>query len=117
MWGIILHIGQVLKWIRRTRQVSQDEMAKAIKVSRSSIYRFENDGDFSIQNYLNYCKYLQIEAYLPLLICCNGSCKKMFKRLQKTNLDFEAFEMLVARIMIEGTVKETEMMIKMFDIN
>ena len=41
----------------------------------------------------------------------------MFNRLQKTNLDFEAFEMLVARIMIEGTVKETEMMIKMFDIN
>lgn len=112
MWGIVLHLGQVLKWIRRTRQVSQGEVAKAIRVSRSSIYRFENDGDFSIQNYLNYCNYLQIEAYMPLLICCNVSYKNMFRKLQKIDLDFETFEVLMARIMIEETVKETEIMKK-----
>lgn len=107
-----MHLGQVLKWIRRTRQVSQSELAKAIQVSRSSIYRFENDGDFSIQNYLNYCNYLQIEAYIPLLICCNASYNNMFKKLQKIDLDFETFEMLMAKIMIEGTVKETAKMKK-----
>ncbi len=108
-----LEIGKVLKWIRKTKRISQVELAKQLNLSKSTIYHFEHDGNISLNNYLKYCKCLQIDAYLPLLICGNENCAKLFKQLMKVNLDSEAYAMLMERILIEGTLKETELLVKM----
>ena len=61
----------MLKRIRKTKQIPQKEIVKVLKISKSTVYRFEKGGNIDTNNYLKYCVYLEVFPCIPLIICNN----------------------------------------------
>ena len=58
-----------------------------LDLSLSSIYRFENGGQISFDNYLKYCKYLEISPYIPLIICSDDNILLLYNKICQSILD------------------------------
>ena len=82
-----MSIGLVLKQLRRSKNISQSKIAKMLDLSLSSIYRFENGGQISFDNYLKYCKYLEISPYIPLIICSDDKILLLYNKICQSILD------------------------------
>lgn len=67
-----------------------------LELSLSSIYRFENGGQISYDNYLKYCEYLEISPYIPLIICSNDKMLLLYNRICQSILDKNIRDMILS---------------------
>ena len=52
-----------IKRIRRENDVTQDELANILHITRSSISKYENGGNLALTSYIiGFCKYFQVSA-------------------------------------------------------
>ena len=77
-------------------------------MSISSVYRFENGGQISYENYLKYCKYLGIFPYVPIIICSNDKVLLLYNKINQIVLDKDIFEMVLLMLIQELTQGVTE---------
>lgn len=108
----ILTTGQVLKWLRKSHQISQARLAKTLNLSVSSIYRFEHGGNLGIKEYLGYCAYLKIPAYIPLVICENEKWRLLFYQLKQGDIDVMVFEGLITDMINQIEFARMDILIK-----
>lgn len=90
-WGNVkevyhLTLGKVLKRIRKTKQIPQKEIVKVLKISKSTVYRFEKGGNIDTNNYLKYCEYLGIDAGIPYFISNHDDFYRLFNRITRSHL-------------------------------
>lgn len=82
-----MSVGLILKQLRRSKNISQRKIAEMLDLSLSSLYRFENGGQISFDNYLKYCKYLEVSPYIPLIIYNNDKMLLLYNRICQSILD------------------------------
>ncbi|WP_455682937.1 helix-turn-helix domain-containing protein [Thomasclavelia sp.] len=91
-----MSVGLILKQLRRSKNISQRKIAEMLELSLSSIYRFENGGQISYDNYLKYCEYLEISPYIPLIICSNDKMLLLYNRICQSILDKNIRDMILS---------------------
>lgn len=107
-------VGLILKQLRKSKNISQKKIAEILNLSISSVYRFENGGQISYDNYLKYCKYLGVFPYVPLIICSNDKVLLLYNKIKKTILDQDMFEMVLLILVQELNEGITEQIEKIF---
>lgn len=107
-------VGLILKQIRKSKNISQKEIAEILNLSVSSVYRFENGGQISYDNYLKYCRYLGIFPYIPLIICSNDKVLLLYNKINQTVLDKDMFEVILSILIQELNQGITEQIEKIF---
>ena len=90
------------------------KIAEILNLSISSVYRFENGGQISYENYLKYCKYLGVFPYVPLIICSNDKVLLLYNKINQIVLDKDTFEMILLMLIQELTQGVTEQAEKIF---
>ena len=73
-------LGKVLKRIRKTKQIPQKEIVKVLKISKSTVYRFEKGGNIDTNNYDFY---------------------RLFNRITRSSFDYEVFELAFSKALIK----------------
>lgn len=97
-----MSIGLILKQIRKLKHISQKDIAEILNVSISSIYyRFENGGKISFDNYLKYCRYLEVFPYIPLIICNNDKLLLLYHKIYQSNLNKEMKDLILSILVQE----------------
>ena len=94
-------LGKVLKRIRKTKQIPQKEIVKVLKISKSTVYRFEKGGNIDTNNYLKYCEYLGIDAGIPYFISNHDDFYRLFNRITRSSFDYEVFELAFSKALIK----------------
>ena len=94
-------LGKVLKRIRKTKQIPQKEIVKVLKISKSTVYRFEKGGNIDTNNYLKYCEYLGIVAGIPYFISNHDDFYRLFNRITRSSFDYEVFELAFSKALIK----------------
>ena len=94
-------LGKVLKRIRKTKQIPQKEIVKVLKISKSTVYRFEKGGNIDTNNYLKYCEYLGIDAGIPYFISNHDDFYRLFNRITRSSFDYEVFELAFSKTLIK----------------
>ncbi len=107
-------VGLVLKQIRKSKNISQKKIAEILNLSVSSVYRFENGGQISYDNYLKYCKCLGIFPYIPLIICSNDKVLLLYDKINQAILDKDMFEVILLILIQELNQGITEQIEKIF---
>lgn len=91
-----MSVGLILKQLRRSKNISQSKIAEMLDLSLSSIYRFENGGQISYDNYLKYCKCLEVSPYIPLIIYSNDKMLLLYNRICQSILDKDIRDMILS---------------------
>ncbi|MFQ8706040.1 MAG: helix-turn-helix domain-containing protein [Thomasclavelia sp.] len=91
-----MSVGLILKQLRRLKNISQGEIAEMLGLSLSSIYRFENGGQISYDNYLKYCKCIGVSPYIPIIICSNDKMLLLYNRICQTILDKDMRDVILS---------------------
>ena len=106
-----MSVGLILKQIRKLKNISQKDIAEILNVSVSSIYRFENGGKISFDNYLKYCVYLEVFPYIPLIICNNDKLLLLYHKIYQSNLNREMKDLILSILvqeLSEGILQHVE---------
>ena len=104
-------LGKVLKRIRKTKQIPQKEIVKVLKISKSTVYRFEKGGNIDTNNYLKYCVYLEVFPYIPLIICNNDKLLLLYHKIYQSNLNREMKDLILSILvqeLSEGILQHVE---------
>lgn len=109
-----MSVGLILKQIRKAKNISQLKIAEILGLSISSIYRFENGGQISYDNYLKYCRYLGVLPYIPLIICNDDKVSLLYCKIMKSNLSREMTELLLTIFIQELNVGIEQQIEKIF---
>ena len=91
-----MSVGLILKQIRKSKNITQNEIAEVLHLSVSSIYRFERGGNFSYEDYIKYCKYLDVSPYVPIIICNNDKMLLLYNDICQTFNDKEMFDVMLS---------------------
>lgn len=91
-----MSVGLILKQIRKSKKISQKNIAKILNVSVSSIYRFENGGQISFENYLKYCMCLGVFPYIPLIIYNSDKMLLLYNKIKNSALNKDLKEMILS---------------------
>lgn len=83
-------------------------------MSVSSVYRFENGGQISYDNYLKYCRYLEVSPYVPLIICSNDKVLLLYNKINQAVLDKDMLEVILSILIQELNQGITEQIEKIF---
>lgn len=107
-------VGLILKQIRKSKNISQKKIAEILNLSVSSVYRFENGGQISYDNYLKYCRYLGVSPYVPLIICSNDKVLLLYNKINQAVLDKDMLEVILSILIQELNQGITEQIEKIF---
>ena len=94
-------LGKVLKRIRKTKQIPQKEIVKVLKISKSTVYRFEKGGNIDTNNYLKYCEYLGIDAGIPYFISNHDDFYRLPIIIELGNMFLPCFILAFSKALIK----------------